>query len=105
MRRNGNSDRRPKPTDEAADAVVAAGEAVLADQVLVDPLGRQVPLPGRDDHRPVRFALAGPARCPDAGAWGRNRLRLAGPAEPRGAMVAFDSAATGSEPGGAMAGI
>src|SRR5437773_12417537 len=54
-----------QPADEAAHAVVAAREAVLDDQVLVNPLRRQVPFPGRDDHRAVRFALAESTRGPE----------------------------------------
>ena len=50
--------RRRQPADEAPDAVVAAGEVVLGDQVLVDALGAQAQIALGLDDVPPGLALA-----------------------------------------------
>ena len=66
---------RLQAADEATDGVVAPGEAVLGDQVLVDPLGGEA---GRtwtgSDSRHGSQSLRATAMVPDAG-WNRARRR------------------------------
>ena len=57
-RRNGKLARRLQATDEAADAVVAAREAVFGGQILVDALGAEAQVALGLDHLPPGLALA-----------------------------------------------
>ncbi len=53
-----------EPADEPADAVVGAGEAVVGDQVLVDPLCGEPEVALGPDHVPPGLTAAGPAAAP-----------------------------------------
>ena len=69
--------RRLQPTDEAPDAVVAAGEVVLGDQILVDALGAEA----RDRTWPGSHRARARSRSCDrggsiAGTGGGDRIRL-----------------------------
>ena len=50
-----------EPADEASDAVVGAAEAVVGDQVLVDPLGGEPEVAPGPDQVPPRLTATGPA--------------------------------------------
>ena len=63
---------RIEPADEPAHAVVAAREAILRDEILVDPLGAQANFELANNHRAKRLTFAGATRVfHDFGADGR----------------------------------
>jgi hypothetical protein len=69
--------------DEAAHAVVAAGEVVLGEQVLIDALGAEPQLQlGLDDHTPGE-AVTGPAGAGLSREWGGRHVGKAGHADGR----------------------
>src|ERR1700733_976231 len=53
---------RRQTTDEAKHAVIAAGEAVLGDEILMDAFGVQAEVDLATDRFPPRLAAAGPTR-------------------------------------------
>ena len=100
--------RRLQAADEAADAVVAAGEAVFGGQILVDALGAEAQVALGLDHLSPGLALAGATvvallntvrgrtEGPDTGVW----RRLEDVAEPGGALAGFGADSSCRRAGG-----
>ena len=85
---------RAQAAHKAADAVVVEGEAVVADQVLVNPLRRKTRLELVQDD-----ASASAPMIASVGA------SLATASEPMGALAGFELPSANSEPMGALAGF
>ena len=89
--------------DEAADAVVAAGEAVFGHQVLVDALGTESQLQLGLDERTPGQTVAGPTSA--LGDGGCRRGMSGRPEEPMRHWLVLTGRQAAAEPMGALAGF